>query len=336
MKTLLITGGAGFIGTNFIYYWLKKYPEDKIINLDKLTYAGNLENLKSLKSNKNYRFIKGDILHEKLVNKVMAESDIVVHFAAESHVDRSIISAREFIKTNVLGTQVLLKAALNNKIERFHHISTDEVFGSLPLNKSLFSETTPYDPHSPYAASKASSDHLVRSYWHTYKLPITISNCTNNYGPYQFPEKVIPLIITNLMENKKIPIYGQGKNVRDWLYVEDHCLGIDLILKKGKVGETYCLGGKTEFSNIQLAKIILNKMGKNKNSIKFIKDRPGHDLRYAMNINKSRKELGFKPKTGFNEGIKKTIAWYQDNIGWWKKIKNGEYKNYYEQWYGRK
>ena len=336
MTKLLVTGGAGFIGSNFIHYWVKKYPNDFLINLDKLTYAGNLENLKNLENNKNYQFIKGDIVDEKIVNKLMSQVDLVVHFAAESHVDRSIISADEFVKTNVLGTQVLLKVALNNGLKRFHHVSTDEVFGSLPLGEGYFNENFPYDPHSPYAASKAAADHLVRSYYHTYRLPITISNCTNNYGPYQFPEKIIPLFITNILENKKIPLYGDGLNVRDWLFVEDHCWGIDLILKKGKIGETYCFGGENELNNLTLAKVILKEMGKKETIIEYVKDRPGHDRRYAMEITKAKKELGFKPRIKFLDGLRKTIQWYRGHQDWWQKIKSGEYKSYYEKWYGRK
>ncbi len=332
---LLVTGGAGFIGSNFIHYWIKNYPNDFIINLDKLTYAGNLENLKEVEDKPSYQFVKGDIGDEKLVNKLINKIDLVVHFAAESHVDRSILSADEFVKTNVLGTQVLLKAALNNGLKRFHHVSTDEVFGSLPLGKGYFNEDSPYDPHSPYAASKAATDHLVRSYYHTYKLPITISNCTNNYGPYQFPEKIIPLFITNLLENKKVPLYGDGLNVRDWLYVEDHCWGIDLILKKGKIGETYCLGGENELDNLTLAKVILKEMDKKETMIEYVKDRPGHDRRYAMEITKAKKELEFKPRMKFSEGIKKTVQWYKGHQDWWRKIKSGEYKSYYEKWYGR-
>jgi dTDP-glucose 4,6-dehydratase len=253
---LLITGGAGFIGSNFILYWLKKYPQDQIINLDKLTYAGNLENLKAVEKNSNYQFVKGDITDKKLVDSLMKKVDTVVHFAAESHVDRSILDPGPFIKTNIEGTYVLLEAALANKIKRFHHISTDEVFGSLPLNsKKKFNEKTPYAPRSPYSASKAASDHLVRAYHITYNLPITISNCSNNFGPYQFPEKLIPLAITNLLEGKKVPIYGDGLYVRDWLYVEDHCRALDLILHKGKIGETYFIGGLTEdISNLEVIK----------------------------------------------------------------------------------
>ncbi|MCR4277114.1 MAG: dTDP-glucose 4,6-dehydratase, partial [Candidatus Roizmanbacteria bacterium] len=261
---LLVTGGAGFIGSNFILYWLKKYPDDKIINLDKLTYAGNLENLRSVEKNPNYEFIRGDICDPKLVNSLTEKVDTIVHFAAESHVDRSISDPAPFIKTNIEGTYVLLEAALKNKVKKFHHISTDEVFGALELNsKEKFNDSTPYNPHSPYSASKASSDHLVRAYHTTYDLPITISNCSNNFGPYQFPEKLIPLAITNLIEGKKVPVYGDGLYVRDWLYVEDHCKAIDLILQKGKIGETYLIGGLTEdVSNIDIIKKILKIMGK--------------------------------------------------------------------------
>jgi len=261
---ILVTGGAGFIGSNFILYWLKKYPEDKIVNLDKLTYAGNLENLKSVEKNKNYQFVKGDIIDFKLVDKIIKDYQIetIVHFAAESHVDRSILDPAPFIKTNVEGTYVLLEAALKNKLKRFHHISTDEVFGALPLGtKEKFNEKTPYNPRSPYSASKAASDHLVRAYYITYGLPITLSNCSNNYGPYHFPEKLIPLAITNIIEDKKVPVYGDGLYVRDWLYVEDHCRAIDLILRKGKIGETYFIGGLTEdISNLEIIKKILKKL----------------------------------------------------------------------------
>ncbi|MCX7956012.1 MAG: dTDP-glucose 4,6-dehydratase, partial [Patescibacteria group bacterium] len=261
---LLVTGGAGFIGSNFILYWLKKYPQDKIINLDKLTYAGNLENLKSVEKNSNYQFIYGDICDFKLVDSILKNNkvDIIIHFAAESHVDRSILNASPFVKTNVEGTHILLEAALKNGKIRFHHISTDEVFGALPLNtKEKFNEKTPYNPRSPYSASKAASDHLVRAYHITYNLPITISNCSNNYGPYHFPEKLIPLAITNIIEGKKVPIYGDGLYVRDWLYVEDHCRAIDLIIKKGKIGETYFIGGLTEdISNLEVIKKILKIM----------------------------------------------------------------------------
>jgi len=334
---LLVTGGAGFIGSNFILYWLKKYSQDKILNLDKLTYAGNLENLKSIENNPNYDFVKGDIINPSLVNSLIKKYNIdtIVHFAAESHVDRSIIDPAPFIKTNVEGTYVLLEAALKNKIKRFHHISTDEVFGALPLNsKKKFNEKTPYNPRSPYSASKAASDHLVRAYHITYGLPITISNCSNNYGPYHFPEKLIPLAITNIIEGKKVPIYGDGLYVRDWLYVEDHCRAIDLILYKGKVGETYFIGGLTEdIPNIEVIKKILKIMGKDESYIEYVKDRPGHDRRYAIDWSKINHELGWKPEIDFDTGLKITVDWYLKNQNWWKKIKSGEYKEYYEKQY---
>lgn len=320
---LLVTGGAGFIGSNFILYWLKKYPQDKIINLDKLTYAGNLENLRSVEKNPNYEFVQGDICNSQLVNQLTEKIDAIVHFAAESHVDRSIIDPAPFIKTNIEGTYVLLEAALKNK-KRFHHVSTDEVFGALELNsKEKFNDATPYNPHSPYSASKASSDHLVRAYATTYKLPITISNCSNNFGPLQFPEKLIPLAITNLMEGKKVPVYGDGLYVRDWLYVEDHCKAIDLILQKGKIGETYLVGGLTEdISNIDIVKKILKIMGKDETQIEFVKDRPGHDRRYAVDWSRINKELAWKPEHNFDEYLKITVDWYKNNESWWKKIKS--------------
>ncbi len=307
---ILITGGAGFIGSNFIHYLHNKYSDYQIINLDKLTYAADLNNLKDIKD--NYTFIEGDILDYDLVTKVVQENkiDLIVHFAAESHVDRSIEGPDIFLETNILGTANLLKVALENKKIRFHHISTDEVFGSLG-KEGLFNENTSYDPRSPYSASKASSDHLVRAYYHTYHLPITISNCSNNYGPYQFKEKLIPLFITNLLEKKKIPLYGDGKNIRDWIYVEDHCRGIDLIIKKGKIGETYCLGGDSEKTNREIAKILLAKLNLKEEMIKYVQDRPGHDFRYAIDSNKIKKELGYKIETSFDEGIDKTIKWYK-------------------------
>jgi len=310
---ILITGGAGFIGSNFIHYLHNKYSDYQIINLDKLTYAANLNNLKDIKD--NYTFIEGDILDYDLVTRVVQENkiDLIVHFAAESHVDRSIEGPDIFLETNILGTANLLKVALENKKIRFHHISTDEVFGSLG-KEGLFNENTSYDPRSPYSASKASSDHLVRAYYHTYHLPITISNCSNNYGPYQFKEKLIPLFITNLLEKKKIPLYGDGKNIRDWIYVEDHCRGIDLIIKKGKIGETYCLGGDSEKTNREIAKILLAKLNLKEEMIEYVQDRPGHDFRYAIDSNKIKKELGYKIETSFDEGIDKTIEWYKSNI----------------------
>ena len=320
---LLVTGGAGFIGSNFILYWLKKYPQDKIINLDKLTYAGNLENLKSVEKNPNYEFIQGDICDPKLVNSLTEKVDTIVHFAAESHVDRSIFDPAPFIKTNIEGTYVLLESALKNKVKRFHHISTDEVFGALELNSTIkFNDLSPYNPHSPYSASKASSDHLIRAYFDTYQLPITISNCSNNFGPYQFPEKLIPLAITNIIEGGKVPIYGDGLYVRDWLYVEDHCKAIDLILNKGKIGETYLVGGLTEdVSNLEIIKKILKIMGKDESEIEYVKDRPGHDRRYAVDWSRINKELGWKPNYGFDEYLEQTISWYKNNQEWWRRIK---------------
>ncbi len=334
---LLVTGGTGFIGANFILYWLKKYPTDKIVNLDKLTYAGNLENLKSIEKNSNYEFVKGDICDLKLVNSLMKNIDIVVHFAAESHVDRSIQDPAPFIKTNIEGTYVLLEAALKNKIKKFHHISTDEVFGTLPLNtKEKFNDKTPYNPRSPYSASKAASDHLVRAYFTTYNLPITISNCSNNFGPFQFPEKLIPLTITNVLEGKKVPVYGDGLYVRDWLYVEDHASAIDLILQKGKIGETYLVGGLSDdISNIDIIKKILKLMNKDGSSIEYVKDRPGHDRRYAIDWSKINHELGWKPQYDFDSALKKTIDWYIDNQEWWKDVKSGEYMEYYKKQYDK-
>jgi len=322
---LLVTGGAGFIGSNFILYWLKKYPQDKIVNLDKLTYAGNLENLKSVEKNPNYEFVQGDICNPQLVNSLINNNqiDTIVHFAAESHVDRSILDPAPFIKTNIEGTYVLLEAALKNKLKRFHHISTDEVFGALPLEtKEKFNDLTPYHPRSPYSASKAASDHLVHAYYTTYNLPVTISNCSNNYGPYQFPEKLIPLAITNVLEGKKVPVYGDGLYVRDWLYVEDHCQAIDLILQKGKIGETYLIGGLTvDISNIEIVKKILKIMKKDESEIEFVKDRPGHDRRYAIDWSRINKELSWKPEHNFDEYLKLTVDWYLKNQDWWKRIK---------------
>jgi len=322
---LLVTGGAGFIGSNFIHYWLKNHPEDQIINLDKLTYAGNLANLNDVQDYANYSFVKADICDYQAVNQVMAKVDVVVHFAAESHVDRSITGPAVFVTTNVVGTQVLLDAAVKHKIKRFHHISTDEVYGALPLGtKEKFSEATPYNPNSPYSASKAASDHLVHAYHVTYGLKTTITNTSNNYGPYQFPEKLIPLAITNLLEGKKVPVYGDGLYVRDWLYVEDHCRGIDLVFHQGQVGETYCLGGLTEdISNLEVVKKILKIMGKSQNWIEFVKDRPGHDRRYALDWSKAKTELGYQPLAGFDEYLEKTVKWYTENQTWWQKLKYG-------------
>lgn len=323
--SLLVTGGAGFIGANFIRYWLAKHPKDKIINFDKLTYAGNLENLTDCESNQNYKFVKGDICDSKAVSKVMEGVDVVVHFAAESHVDRSILNPAPFVLTNVVGTQILLTAALNSKVKRFHHISTDEVWGTLELDSpEKFTEKTPYNPQSPYAASKAAADHLVRAYYHTYSLPVTISNCSNNFGPFQFPEKIIPLGITNVLKGKKIPIYGDGQNIRDWIYIEDHCAGIERVLEKGELGQTYVISAESEISNLDLAKKILKILGKDESWIEFVKDRPGHDRRYAINPEKIKKELGFKPKFQFDDALKTTVKWYIKNQSWWKKAKTDQ------------
>lgn len=334
---ILVTGGAGFIGSNFILYWMKNHPEDHIINFDKLTYAGNLENLKDVEGNPNYTFINGDICNIQEVDAVMQGVDVVVHFAAESHVDRSITGPAVFVQTNVVGTQVLLDAALKYQIKKFHHISTDEVFGSLALeDTNKFNERTSYSPRSPYAASKAGSDHLVRAYHETYGLPITITNCSNNFGPYHFPEKFIPLAITNLLEDKKIPVYGDGLYIRDWLYVEDHCRAIDLVLQKGKIGETYLVGGMTELHpNIEIARKILKLLGKDESYIEFVKDRPGHDRKYDVDWTKIKNELGWKPLYDFDEWLAKTVDWYKEHKDWWRNIKSGEYKDYYEKQYGK-
>lgn len=325
---LLVTGGAGFIGSNFIRYWLKSHPQDEIVNFDKLTYAGNAENLKDAADNKNYKFVKGDIADPKAVGGAMSGIHTVVNFAAETHVDRSILEPAEFLKTNVLGTQVLLDLALKKKVKRFHHISTDEIFGDVPLDSEIkFDEKTPPKPSSPYAASKAASDLLVKAYHRTYGLPITITNCSNNYGPYQFPEKFFALMITNALENKPLPVYGKGENMRDWLYVEDHCRAIDLVLQSGKVGETYCVAGDEEWHNIDVAKQILKLLGKTEALIEFVKDRPGHDLRYPLDSTKIKNQLGFSPGVTFEEGLQKTIDWYQANESWWRPFKerNREY-----------
>ncbi|MBT7241071.1 MAG: dTDP-glucose 4,6-dehydratase [Candidatus Diapherotrites archaeon] len=320
---LLITGGCGFIGTNFILHILAKYKDYEIINLDKLTYAGNKENLKSVENDSRYTFVEGDICDRTLVDSVMKDVDAVVHFAAESHVDRSIENSKEFIMTNIVGTHTLLDSALANGKKRFHHISTDEVFGELGA-EGKFTENTPYDPRSPYSASKASSDHLVRAYFHTHGLPITISNCSNNYGPYQFPEKLIPLFITNLIEGKKVGVYGKGENIRDWIHVDDHSEGVDLILHNGVVGETYCLGGDEELTNITITKMLLAEFGVGEEKIEYVEDRKGHDFRYAIDFSKITKELGWKPQRDFEQGLKETIKWYKENEKWWKPLKEAK------------
>lgn len=321
-----VTGGAGFIGSNFVRYMLKKYDDCEIINFDFLTYAGNLENLTDFEKDKRYKFVKGDICEYDQVKEAMEGCDAVVHFAAESHVDRSITGPAVFVRTNVLGTQVMLDVAKELGIKRFHHVSTDEVFGTLKLDEeTFFNEGTPYDPHSPYSASKAGSDHLVRAYYDTYGLPITISNCSNNYGPYHFPEKAIPLFITNAMQDKLVPLYGTGKAVRDYLYVEDHCSAIDLIIEKGKVGQTYCVGGDSQRNGIETADTILKLLGKPESLKTFVKDRKGHDMKYAIDHSKITLELGWKPSVSFEEGIKRTIEWYKANESWWRRIVSGEY-----------
>lgn len=333
---ILVTGGAGFIGSNFIRYLIKKYPEYKIINLDLLTYAGNLENLRDIEKSLNYKFVKGDIADKDLVNELVKDADTIVNFAAESHVDRSILDSAAFIHTNIVGTHNLLEAAKVNGGKRFHHISTDEVYGHLGPNDPPFNEKTSYAPRSPYSASKAAADHLVKAYYHTYRLPVTISNCSNNYGPYQFPEKLHALFITNLLENKKVPLYGDGKQIRDWLYVEDHCEAIDLIIHQGKIGETYCVGGNCEKTNLEITQKILELLGKGEEMIEYVSDRPGHDRRYAIDFSKIKAELGWEPRTSFEEGMKKTVEWYKANEDWWRKIKSGEYLEYYQRQYGER
>lgn len=327
---LLVTGGAGFIGSNFIRYMLTNYHDIEIVNLDLLTYAGNPENLKEFEGDSRYRFVKGDITDVSLVDPLVAECDAIVHFAAESHVDRSILGPEAFVRTNVLGTFTLLEAARKD-MKRFHHVSTDEVFGALSPTDPAFDEVTPYNPRSPYSASKAGSDHLVRAYFHTYGLPVTISNCSNNYGPYHFPEKLIPLAITNLLEGKSIPVYGDGRQVRDWLYVEDHARAIACILEKGTIGETYCVGGDGERENIWIVKELLRLLDKDEASIEYVQDRPGHDRRYAINFSKIKTELGWEPTVTLEEGLAQTVEWFKANEAWWKRVKSGEYQKYYEK-----
>lgn len=326
---LLITGGAGFIGSNFIYYQLQNHPENEFICLDVLTYAGNLETLQLAMQHSNFKFVKGDIADRDFVYKLFEteKPDIVVNFAAESHVDRSILEPELFLRTNIIGTGVLMDACRKYGIKRYHQVSTDEVYGDLPLDKPdlFFTEETPLHTSSPYSASKASADLLVLAYHRTYGLPVTISRCSNNYGPYHFPEKLIPLMIINALHDKKLPVYGTGENVRDWLYVEDHCSAIDLIIRKGRVGEVYNIGGHNEKTNLEVVKTILKEIGKGEDLITFVKDRPGHDRRYAIDPAKIHCELGWLPQTSFAEGIKKTIKWYLDNEDWWKRIISGEY-----------
>lgn len=330
---ILITGGAGFIGSNFVHYWLANHPADEVVNFDLLTYAGNLENLADVEKNPHYSFIQGDITDEKAVAAAMQGVDVVVNFAAETHVDRSIIDSTPFVRTNVLGTQVLLEAARKMGAVRFHHVSTDEVFGSLGPHDPAWNEQTPYAPRSPYSASKAASDHLVRAYFTTYGLPVTISNCANNYGPYQFPEKLHGLFITNILEGKKVPLYGDGLQVREWLFVNDHCAAIDAILARGKPGETYCIGAQAHKTNLETATVICQLLGVGEEVIQLVVDRPGHDRRYALDDSKIKQELGWQPTTTFEEGMRQTVAWYKNNSDWWKKVKSGEYQTYYSRQY---
>ena len=335
MTRILITGGAGFIGSNFVKYMLDKYPEYEIVNLDALTYCGNLENLKDIENNENYTFVKGDIGDKEIVDDLVRQSDYVINFAAESHVDRSIEDPEIFIKSNVLGTQILLNAANKFGVEKYVQISTDEVYGTLGKT-GYFTETTPLQPNSPYSASKASADLVVRAYGETFDLPINITRCSNNYGPYQFPEKLIPLMISNALEDKKLPIYGDGKNIRDWLHVYDHCQAIDLVMHEGILGEVYNIGGNNEKQNIEIVKLILNELGKDESLIEFVKDRLGHDRRYAIDSTKIQNDLGWKPKYTFETGIKETINWYLDNQNWIEQVKSGDYQKYYEKMYGNR
>jgi len=334
MKNILVTGGAGFIGSNFINYIINKRKDIFIVNLDKLTYAGNLQNLKAVENHPNYNFIKGDIVNDELVNYIFQKYEIshVVNFAAESHVDRSILGSEIFFRTNVLGTNVLLENAKRYGVEKFVQISTDEVYGSLG-SEGQFEETTPLQPNSPYAASKASADMMALAFHHTYNVPVVITRCSNNYGPYQFPEKLIPLMILNSLKNKKLPVYGDGLNVRDWIYVIDHNKAIELVLDKGKIGEVYNIGANTEKPNIEIVKLILKQVGKTEDLIEYVKDRPGHDRRYAINSLKIENELGWQAEHSFEDAIKNTVNWFVENEKWWKEIISGEYQNYYKLQY---
>ncbi len=351
MKTYLVTGGAGFIGSNFIHFMLKNYDDIKIINLDKLTYAGNLENLKPVENNPNYTFIQADICDKEFINNLFKHYDIdyVVNFAAESHVDRSIIEPEIFAKTNILGTVTLLNAARNawqdgdgfKEGKKFLQVSTDEVYGSLG-KEGYFTEKTPLDPHSPYSSSKAAADLIVKAYYDTYKMPVNITRCSNNYGPYQFPEKLIPLMINNCLNKKPLPVYGDGMNIRDWLYVEDHCKAIDMVLHNGRIGEIYNVGGHNERTNIHIVKTIISYIHDNVDSsvdeslIKYVADRKGHDRRYGIDPTKIREELGWYPETSFEDGIIKTIKWYLENKEWMKNVTSGEYQKYYERMYSNR
>ena len=340
MKNIIITGGAGFIGGNFVHYMLKKYSDYKIICIDSLTYAGNMETLEPVINNPNFKFIKADISDREAILKIFEaeQPNIVVNFAAESHVDRSIDNPGLFLQTNIIGTGVLLDASRKYGVERYHQVSTDEVYGDLPLDRTdlFFTESTPLHTSSPYSASKASADLLVQSYNRTFKLPVTISRCSNNYGPYHFPEKLIPLMIANALNDKPLPVYGKGENVRDWLYVEDHCSAIDMIIHHGKVGEVYNIGGHNERTNLEVVKAILRELNKPEGLIKYVTDRPGHDMRYAIDPTKIKTELGWEPTTLFDDGIKKTVKWYLENRSWWQNIINGEYQTFYEKMYNNR
>ena len=335
--TILVTGGAGFIGANFIYYLKKHHPEDRIICLDKLTYAGNLSTLEPVMHDKNFLFSKTDICDREGVFRLFEQErpDVVVNFAAESHVDRSIETPGVFLETNIIGTSVLMDASRKYGVSRFHQVSTDEVYGDLPLDRPdlLFTEETPLHTSSPYSSSKAAADLLAMAYWRTYGLPVTVSRCSNNYGPYQFPEKLIPLMIINALSDKPLPVYGQGINVRDWLYVEDHCRAIDLIVRKGVPGEVYNIGGHNEMRNIDIVRMICREVGKPESLITFVTDRKGHDMRYAIDPAKIHASLGWLPETKFEDGLKKTVRWYLDNRSWWETIVSGEYRAYYEKMY---
>lgn len=337
---LLVTGGAGFIGGNFVHYMVEKYPEDEIVNLDLLTYAGNLETLKPVEDKANYRFIRGDIADRSFIMNLFETEkfDIVINFAAESHVDRSIADPGIFVQTNVMGTVVLLDACRTYGVKRFHQVSTDEVYGDLPLDRPdlFFTEETPLHTSSPYSSSKASADLFVMAYYRTYGLPVTISRCSNNYGPYQFPEKLIPLMISRALADEKLPVYGKGENVRDWLHVLDHCIAIDLIVRKGKEGETYNIGGHNERTNLEVVKTILQALGKPESFIEYVTDRPGHDRRYAIDPKKMETELGWKPIYTFDTGIVETIEWYLNNQEWWQHILSGEYQNYFDNMYANR
>ena len=338
--TILITGGAGFIGTNFVYYQLQHHPEDQVVCLDALTYAGNLENLTEALKNPRFRFVKGDIADREAVNALFEEEkpDIVVNFAAESHVDRSITQPELFLRTNIMGTQVLMDACRKYGVQRYHQVSTDEVYGDLPLDRPdlFFTEDTPIHTSSPYSASKASADLLVLAYFRTFHLPVSITRCSNNYGPYHFPEKLIPLMITRALNDQSLPVYGKGENVRDWLYVEDHCAAIDLVMRKGREGEVYNVGGHNERTNLDVVKTVLRELGKPESLITFVADRPGHDRRYAIDPSKIHAELGWLPRTKFDDGIHQTVQWYLDNRQWWEHILAGEYQNYYQAMYGNR